>query len=171
MTRFRFRTIRIRTASRMRSSIQAACATASMRGMASLRFRGCIASTPSTVLQVSPFFHYNRADYEPNLNDTPVATTSDRTSNYGGAQASITTEIAHNTLQAGSIRLGSMTAICSARCSTMEAGTRTSPCRMRLRVVSSRRLFRITTSLTTWLTVDCRTETDTLSRAVPRERG
>ena len=61
---------------------------------------------PSTVLQVSPFFHHNRADYEPNPNDTPVATTSNRTSNYGGAQASITTEIARNTLQAGFYSFG-----------------------------------------------------------------
>ncbi|HEY1993925.1 MAG TPA: TonB-dependent receptor, partial [Edaphobacter sp.] len=62
--------------------------------------------TPSTVLQVSPFYHYNRADYQPNLNDTPVATTSDRTSNYAGAQASITASIARNTLQAGLYSFG-----------------------------------------------------------------
>jgi hypothetical protein len=55
----------------------------------------------STLLQVSPFYHYNRANYEPNTNDLPVATTSDRASNYAGAQASITTQIARNTLQAG----------------------------------------------------------------------
>ena len=61
---------------------------------------------PSTVLQVSPFFHYNRADYEPDPNDTPVATTSDRSSTYGGAQASIVTEIAHNTLEAGFYSFG-----------------------------------------------------------------
>ena len=60
----------------------------------------------STVLQVSPFFHYNRANYEPGVNDTPVATTSDRTSNYAGAQASITTEIARNTLQGGFYSFG-----------------------------------------------------------------
>lgn len=60
----------------------------------------------STVLQVSPFYHYNRADYSPNLNDTPVATTSNRGSNYAGAQASITTEIAHNMLQAGIYSFG-----------------------------------------------------------------
>jgi len=60
----------------------------------------------STVLQVSPFYHYNRADYIPNLNDTPVATTSNRGSNYAGAQASITTEIARNTLQAGIYSFG-----------------------------------------------------------------
>ncbi|WP_158791085.1 TonB-dependent receptor [Granulicella sp. L60] len=61
---------------------------------------------PSTVLQVSPFFHYNRADYDANPNDTPVATTSHRSSTYGGAQASITTEIAHNTLEAGFYSFG-----------------------------------------------------------------
>jgi hypothetical protein len=61
---------------------------------------------PSTVLQVSPFFHYNRANYDANPNDTPVATTSHRSSTYGGAQASITTEIARNTIQAGFYSFG-----------------------------------------------------------------
>jgi outer membrane cobalamin receptor len=61
---------------------------------------------PSTVLQVSPFYHYNRADYEPDPNDTPVATTSDRTSNYAGAEGSITAAIARNTLQAGFYSFG-----------------------------------------------------------------
>ena len=61
---------------------------------------------PSTVLQLSPFYHYNKANYESNPNDTPVATTSDRISNYGGAQASITTTFARNTLQAGFYSFG-----------------------------------------------------------------
>ncbi|NYF77800.1 TonB-dependent receptor [Granulicella arctica] len=60
----------------------------------------------STVLQVSPFFHYNKADYESNPNDIPVATTVNRSSAYGGGQASITTEIARNTLQAGFYSFG-----------------------------------------------------------------
>ena len=60
----------------------------------------------NTVLQVSPFYHHNSADYEPSPADTPVATTSDRTSNYAGAQAEITTEIARNTLQAGFYSFG-----------------------------------------------------------------
>jgi len=60
----------------------------------------------STVLQVSPFYHRNRANYQPNQNDIPVATRSDRTSDYGGSQASITTDIAHNTLQAGLYSFG-----------------------------------------------------------------
>ena len=54
-----------------------------------------------TVLEVSPFYHYNSANYEPGANDRPVATTSDRASNYAGAQATISTNIARNTLQAG----------------------------------------------------------------------
>ncbi len=62
--------------------------------------------SPVTVLQVSPFYHYNRADYEPNADDTPVATTSDRTSNYAGGQASVTTEVARNTVQAGIYAFG-----------------------------------------------------------------
>ncbi|HEX3968530.1 MAG TPA: TonB-dependent receptor [Edaphobacter sp.] len=61
---------------------------------------------PSTVLQISPFYHYNLANYRPDPNDTPIATTSDRTSNYAGAQASITATIARNTLQAGLYSFG-----------------------------------------------------------------
>jgi hypothetical protein len=61
---------------------------------------------PSTVLQVSPFFHYNKVDYASNPNDTPVATTVDRSSTYGGGQGSITTMIARNTLEAGFYSFG-----------------------------------------------------------------
>ena len=55
----------------------------------------------STVLDISPFYHYNSANYNPNPNDYPIATTSNRASNYGGAEANITTNIARNTIQAG----------------------------------------------------------------------
>jgi hypothetical protein len=55
----------------------------------------------STMLEVSPFYHYNSANYESNPNDFPVATTSDRASNYGGVQAGVNTNIARNTIQAG----------------------------------------------------------------------
>jgi hypothetical protein len=55
----------------------------------------------STLLEVSPFYHYNKADYESKPNDFPVATTSDRASNYAGAQANITTNISRNTIQGG----------------------------------------------------------------------
>jgi hypothetical protein len=60
----------------------------------------------STVLQVSPFFHSNKVDYNSNPNDVPVATTYDRSSTYGGAQVSVTTEIARNSLQAGLYSFG-----------------------------------------------------------------
>ena len=60
----------------------------------------------STVLQVSPFFHDNKATYESNPHDIPVATTVKRSSTYAGAQASITTEWKHNTLQAGLYSFG-----------------------------------------------------------------
>lgn len=60
----------------------------------------------STLLQISPFYHYNSANYEPKPYDFPVATTSDRASNYGGLQGSITTEIAHNNIQAGIYSFG-----------------------------------------------------------------
>ena len=55
----------------------------------------------STLLQVAPFYHYNSANYDPSVNDLPVATTSDRASHYAGLQASITGQVAHHTLQAG----------------------------------------------------------------------
>lgn len=60
----------------------------------------------STLLQVSPFYHYNRADYQPNLHDLPVATTSGRSSSYAGLQASISGQIARNTLQLGLYSFG-----------------------------------------------------------------
>ncbi len=60
----------------------------------------------STLLQLSPFFHSNRADYQPNPADLPVATTSDRTSIYAGLQASATGELARNELQAGLYSFG-----------------------------------------------------------------
>ena len=82
---------------------------------------GRIPSIASTLLEVSPFYHYNQANYESNPNDFPVATTSDRASNYGGAQANITTNIARNTIQAGFTAGVSTTAMSLARSSTMAA--------------------------------------------------
>ncbi len=60
------------------------------------------------LLQVSPFYHRNRASYEPSLSfvDMPVATTADRSSNYGGLQASVTGQIARNTLSVGIYSFG-----------------------------------------------------------------
>ena len=61
---------------------------------------------PSTVLQVSPFYHYNKVDYQSNPNDTPIATTYDRASGYGEAQVSVNTVIARNSLQGGIYSFG-----------------------------------------------------------------
>jgi hypothetical protein len=75
-------------------------------GDAILTFSWLRTINPSTVLQVSPFYHYNKADYDSNPNDIPVATTADRSSTYAGAQVSITTAIARNTIQAGLYSFG-----------------------------------------------------------------
>ncbi|MBW4026937.1 MAG: TonB-dependent receptor [Acidobacteria bacterium] len=60
----------------------------------------------TTLLQLSPFYHYNSANYQPNPQDMPVATTSDRATNYGGVQASLSTEWKKHTLQAGFYSFG-----------------------------------------------------------------
>ena len=55
----------------------------------------------STVLQLSPFYHYNDARYDPSLQDLPNATSSDQTGNYAGVQTSVSALIAKNSLSAG----------------------------------------------------------------------
>ncbi len=55
----------------------------------------------STLLQLSPFYHYNNAKYDPSLEDLPTATTSNQTGNYAGVQASVSTMIAKNSLSGG----------------------------------------------------------------------
>jgi hypothetical protein len=54
-----------------------------------------------TLLQLSPFYHYNDASYQPNPYDQPVATTADQTGNYAGLQGSFSTVIAKNSLRGG----------------------------------------------------------------------
>jgi hypothetical protein len=61
---------------------------------------------PTTFLQVSPYYHYNSGNYTPDPDDLPVATTADRASNYAGVQASITTQVARNTIAAGFYSFG-----------------------------------------------------------------
>jgi outer membrane receptor protein involved in Fe transport len=55
----------------------------------------------STLLQVSPFYHYNSAKYRPSPQDQPTATTSYQTGDYAGLQSSISTTIANNSISAG----------------------------------------------------------------------
>ena len=57
--------------------------------------------SPATLTQVSPFYHYNDADYDPHANDLPTATTADETGNYAGLQASLSTVIAKNSITGG----------------------------------------------------------------------
>jgi outer membrane cobalamin receptor len=52
------------------------------------------------LLTVSPFYHYNRANYDSALSD-PVVTTDHRASNYGGAQISFSANEKKNDLQVG----------------------------------------------------------------------
>ncbi|HZQ96121.1 MAG TPA: TonB-dependent receptor [Candidatus Sulfotelmatobacter sp.] len=55
----------------------------------------------STVLMtVSPFYHYNRANYDSSLSD-PIVTTDHRASNYAGGQLNLSANRKRNDLQVG----------------------------------------------------------------------
>jgi hypothetical protein len=56
---------------------------------------------PNTLLTVSPFYHYNGADYRGGPSDTPVISTVTQTAQYGGAQAALNANVWRNDLQAG----------------------------------------------------------------------
>jgi len=57
---------------------------------------------PNLLLTVSPFYHFNAADYNGGPNDVPVISTVRQTSNYGGAQASLNvTTLKNNDIQVG----------------------------------------------------------------------
>ncbi|HUJ93941.1 MAG TPA: TonB-dependent receptor [Terriglobales bacterium] len=56
---------------------------------------------PNTLLTVSPFYHYNGADYNGGPNDFPVISTVTQTAQYGGAQIALNTNFKRNDLQAG----------------------------------------------------------------------
>ena len=53
------------------------------------------------VLTVSPFYHYNTANYKGSPNNFPISTTDERASKYGGAQATLNIHFAKNDVQAG----------------------------------------------------------------------
>ena len=44
---------------------------------------------PGVMLTISPFYHYNQANYDGDPNDTPVSTTQHRSSEYAGGQATL----------------------------------------------------------------------------------
>jgi len=53
------------------------------------------------LLTVSPFYHFNSANYDGGPGDFPITTTDDRTSHYAGGQASFSADVAQNSLQIG----------------------------------------------------------------------
>ena len=55
----------------------------------------------NTLLTVSPFYHYNGADYNGAPNDIPVTSTVTQTANYAGGQAALSTNVWKNDVQAG----------------------------------------------------------------------
>ncbi|MGC8549961.1 MAG: TonB-dependent receptor [Acidobacteriaceae bacterium] len=55
----------------------------------------------TTVLNLSPFYHFNRARYTPGPNDAPAATSSTQTGAYTGLQASVTKTVANHSIKAG----------------------------------------------------------------------
>lgn len=54
-----------------------------------------------TILTVSPFYHYNSANYQGGANDFPVSTTDDRASRYAGGQVTLSMNFARNDVQVG----------------------------------------------------------------------
>src|SRR5215469_10320414 len=53
------------------------------------------------LLTVSPFFHWNAADYDSATNDYPTASSDYHSSTYAGGQASLSANLSRNNLQAG----------------------------------------------------------------------
>ncbi|HWW51965.1 MAG TPA: TonB-dependent receptor [Verrucomicrobiae bacterium] len=56
---------------------------------------------PDMFLTISPFFHYNSANYNGGRNDLPVSTTDDRASKYGGLEATVSASFRKNNVDAG----------------------------------------------------------------------
>ena len=56
---------------------------------------------PGLLLTLSPFYHFNRADFESDPNDFPTATTDNRASKYEGGQATLAYVKGRNNARAG----------------------------------------------------------------------
>jgi hypothetical protein len=56
---------------------------------------------PNALLTVSPFYHYNSADYKGGADDYPVSSTVTQKENYAGMQATLSATLGKNDLQAG----------------------------------------------------------------------
>ncbi len=61
---------------------------------------------PGLLVTVSPFFHYNRANYDGDPNDTPLSTTQHRGSAYAGAQVSVSAISKQHNFTAGTYSFG-----------------------------------------------------------------
>jgi hypothetical protein len=57
--------------------------------------------SPNALLTVSPFFHYNSANYSGNPTDLPTATTDDRASTYTGGQVTLSGTISRHSMSGG----------------------------------------------------------------------
>jgi len=53
------------------------------------------------LLTLSPFYHYNSANYQGGANDFPVISTADQTANYAGLQATFSASVHRNDIQGG----------------------------------------------------------------------
>src|ERR1700733_1098768 len=56
---------------------------------------------PNTLLTVSPFYHYNSADYQGGAHDYPVISTMNQAANYEGLQASLDENVWRNDIHVG----------------------------------------------------------------------
>ncbi|HUB18908.1 MAG TPA: TonB-dependent receptor [Acidobacteriaceae bacterium] len=56
---------------------------------------------PNALLTVSPFYHYNGADYNGGAGDFPVISTVTQTANYLGMQSALNLDVRRNDIQAG----------------------------------------------------------------------
>ena len=80
--------------------------------------------SPGLLVTVSPFFHYNSANYESSLLDSLTSSTEDRTSKYEGGQATISWVEKRNSLRAGFFGFAQQDAqtfglICQTGCQTL----------------------------------------------------
>jgi len=67
-------------------------------GDATLNFSWVHTFSSKLLLTISPFYHYNSANYKGAPNDFPVSTTDERATNYGGAQATLSANFARNNI-------------------------------------------------------------------------
>ena len=61
---------------------------------------------PGLLLTVSPFYHFNRANYDGDPNDVPVSATQHRESQYGGAQIALNALSARHNASIGAYGFG-----------------------------------------------------------------